>query len=507
MVIRCFILFFLLFSISLYSLDADIPEAHLQELENRFWDELLPEAEDFSELKKGLRIYTAVRFQDMEAKLNNHLQKKMDNARLDILESSDFANKQHEYKVSFRFSPQKSVLKELALAHYRIGFGNALVLGYKRNQDQVFCLDHGANPLSYSPFGTAFILQRGMLKLMAFSSVQQRAATFSDTLISQLGTRKADKLSQTKEELLGIALAYQKDATELALLFYKQDYDRDFSEDKVDSWDQAISLYFKERLGLLELKSENVIFGKDFGGYYQLQYSAGAWKHALVYVEMPAVHTPAYRANPFALGNSLPRRELSYDINYHFMKNASTRINIALSQKTNSLYSSDTLQRMFYELKLKILQSSHQLRFYEFDRELISNLDSTYVNSIPTHYRLHYQVSHQINKSSSFRLKCAYHQEEKASFTKNSFLWDTSVAFYFQPSNLRLGFKTWHTSRNIYLLSDDNIESEAYSILQNRGTLAYLNATWRFKALKLFLSYYQSLEQIKDNTLSLGFHL
>ncbi|MDZ4122511.1 MAG: hypothetical protein U1C33_08820, partial [Candidatus Cloacimonadaceae bacterium] len=151
-------------------------------------------------------------------------------------------------KLNLTFTSKDKYQPELSFGSYRAQFGKGLVLGWTRNSQAAFGLAAPGNPKRYSPLGVAGKVQLKRINIFAMGSAQKREAHFSDDMISSLYTYEGRRLAHTAEDIHAIGLGYVVPKTQVAILYYHQDYDHAFCDSKHPPIKDALSLYANQDL-------------------------------------------------------------------------------------------------------------------------------------------------------------------------------------------------------------------------------------------------------------------
>ncbi len=497
MVARCLICLFLICAIGLKAEDLALPEFELEDLEDRFWEQLSTDWVGSMDVLKPLSIYSSISLRDRDLADNIHYSNQLvyrpTHLRVYLNHLHEPARDTDYLSFSMLVKPPKTLLKELVTGYYRIQFGSGIAMGYSKSRSQFITIAPANNPQRYSPLGGAAVYGRGKLSLLAFASSQERGVTLSDSLITSVSKTRDSRLSSSQEEIIGSAIEYRGKYFQSGALYYHQEYAKAFSTKDKSSYQNVASGYATLMYKELELQIETALLGEDVAGLYALQYTHALVKHKISYASFSLSHYPAYAANPFTTGALAAKEELCYELRAQFADKLSGRINFALAQKHDSLKSKDLLFKTALEMDYKREINSHNMRLYRFDRELVSAIDSVFSASTPDHYRLHYRFTHKINAKATFVLKCSYSQEEKGDLDKNSFWWDSSYAHRTKGAFWKVGLATWNTQNHIYVLAEDYTDTDGYAVLKGSDISVYFSGNVRYKRMRFYLSGRKSL--------------
>ncbi len=498
-----------LLSLHLLGIETELTELYLDDLIDRYWEELADSPVLTRSIYEELSFYSAVNTSDIggepHQRLSNRFALQNKSINFELYQYSDMKQDQHHYNAGLCLYPQVSYCPQINLGSYRYGFGRGLLMGHRGSAKEAVSLRNASNPRTYSPFGTAVVFRIGEFRLSPFMSVQYRAANIADSLITSIPKSKTTKGAEVQERIYGTSLSYQKEASAIGILLYHQDYDKAFEESLSKGIDNAVSIYFKHGIGRLGLSSETFLSGNHHATTSSMEYGFDGLKHSIRYSDLPVIYAPVFANNQFKLGSGYGKRELEYNLDYKPMPYLQGRISYALLMPYNSIKASDTKARGSLFLACKQSRTTHSLSISRFDRELVSSVDSVFVHSLPQHYRFHYNLDHAVRPAAAFRLRLSYHYEEKSRLEQNTVLWDSSFRVFDKKRNIRLGIQSWYTLNHLYNPALDQYEPQGYDILKKSDTMLYLNAGFPLAKLRIKLGYQHYLNNPGNSRINLSF--
>lgn len=136
------------------------------------------------------------------------------------------------------------------------------------------------------------------------------------------------------------------------------------------------------------------------------------------------------------------------------------------------------------------------------DREILSEIDSSYLSTIPTHYRVYLSLSQQIKPHLSYHLSTRYqHQNKVIKLNEASFI-RNSIRYAAGNLDLELGLALWMSlHQKLYIESDTD---SGYEALGNDNLRVETAIDYKLKNLQLKVSLQQSLQSPRTTTGRLG---
>lgn len=386
----------------------------------------------------------------------------------------------------------------LALGHYRMQWADGLILSQSQKHPGILSPSH---PDSYCPQGLALNLYHKPVRLMAFISRQKRKVKLLEQQISLLPRSKKDYLGSTLEEIYGVALSMQTEQFSLGALQYYQSYDRSFSDPALDSLLVATSLAASYHSPRHILRAECAIQDQASLALSWQMRSSG-FQQKWQYRRLNRYQRPAYASKVLRLNNQEQRDELSAELKYSLQ----LPITLTLRSTLNKAYADVAQTGWLGEHKAAIAyddtQSSLYLSLIGIDRDILSAVDSTFINSNPQHYRFYLKLGQQINTHISTSLAFRYHHQDEILALKTGSWWQQSLKYSNANTCLQLSFSIWNSGNYTLMIPDDS-ESGFQSKGKNSAALS-LRAEQSWKNLSAQLVMEQDLKGSQDTSLRMN---
>lgn len=379
------------------------------------------------------------------------------------------------------------------LGAWRFRFGRGLLLGYggRSLPDSVFTLQYPGSAATYSPLGAVVKLARGAWRGGVFGSRQEREARLKDGLISSLPQTRTGLLSHTPESIFGATLGWQQKQFQTALLAYYQNYGRDFTASaELQQRILAGSLFALLDLGAHSLDGEAALLDGDLAALLTWQYRSKGFRQTLSYAHngFSPKQLP-YALQPAILNSVAGRDEYSLDLQLALP--LKTTVLLRYSLNSGASFSAGPLSRFAASLNYKSAQNTVKLSYYNFDREIITLVDSTYLPLSPRNHRLELQGKYFIKSTVYQELEFSYSLEDKADYRKNTYR--AGLYWGYEPGKLRLkaGFLTWQSPRSF--LARDELNTNYYSVCTADDNLLFGTASYALSRLQISASGRKSL--------------
>lgn len=386
----------------------------------------------------------------------------------------------------------------LVLGHYRLNWAEGLILNRTQSARGLLSPPH---PETYSPQGIAILINPGAVKLLAFASRQKREAKLIEQQISLLPRSKTDYLGSTMEEVFGAALSYQQQHFSLGALQYLQKYDRSFVDARRDSLLNATSIFAALSTSAHTLQAECAV--QDQAALaISWQMKAAGFSQRWRYQRLGNYQRPAYAAKALRLSNTENREELSAQVAYQAHPPLSMQAQSTINKGFGDLDEPKWLGEHKLKLAFADAQSKASITLIGIDREILSAVDSTFISSIPRHYRLYLWLSHKISESISTGASFRYHHQEKELAFKTGSWWEQSLSFKTAQTSFSLAYSIWSSGNYSMLIPDDS--DAGYQSLGKNSAALKLSAqqSGRFISGKMFIE--QELKQQKSTTAGLS---
>ena len=115
---------------------------------------------------------------------------------------------------------------------------------------------------------------------------------------------------------------------------------------------------------------------------------------------------------------------------------------------------------------------SISLRLISIDREILAQVDSIFINTIPNHFRSYLHLKHEILPMLTYSLSAQYHHQEKNNSIRTASYWENSLQLKRKGLKVMLGCKTWFSiKQNLIVASDSDLGYESLGKSNIRLTL------------------------------------
>lgn len=448
---------------------------------NNFYQEL-------SELGKPLNISNRTYFKVTNSYMQNSLLYEIPDGALILNNKYDLDSGNKNWGLHLDLRTERL---NLVLGSYRVRFGRGLVTGTgSRNLvDSPFRLYKPISPSTYSPLGTAFIYQANSWQTLAFASVQNRVAKIKDDRITNLPTTSSDNLSSTQESIFGTAFGVLKNNFQIAALLYRQRYDRAFSDSILVSDLWAYSLYSSLKLPNNNLNLELSFVNQQISTLLSWNYRFRSFSQTLSYGQNTIYHQIPYALSASILNHNTDRKEISCDLKWNILAN--TDIQMRYSVNMGPSFSGEPLSRFIGSLVFDNKVTRWKLNFSQYDRELITWVDSTYIATMPQHYRIQTNGYLPITTGLFQQFEFSYTLQNKKDYTKNTYHFQYFLGYQQSSWELKFGYITWQSPNNFYCA--DEFSPEYYSICNSEETALSITTGLKLKNFNLSLYGEKSL--------------
>jgi len=338
---------------------------------------------------------------------------------------------------------QAKFYDQIIIGNFRPELGEGLVFARANAAPRLLSPAH---PQSFSPQGLALNLGYKNCYLMAIVSGLQRDVKLTEGKISTLPRTKGEYLSSSKEEIGSVALWYAGDRCQLGALLYQQHYERGFAKAGQDSLLQVGSFFGRASLGDHKLSLESAIQkgGASLKTGWELQ--SGIFWQRWRYGYIGKYQRPAYAAQPLRLSSLDERSEISAEASVKLIPNLKLDAGAVLCRSLGSITGPDWLSQSSVRLRYRDQNSFAQGSLKLIDRQILSAIDSSYVSSIPLHYRFQIAGSQEIREFWEIAFSARYHYQEKnAAFSSGSW-WHHSFAYQNEGLKFLLAYTIWNSA-------------------------------------------------------------
>lgn len=407
-----------------------------------------------------------------------------------------YTGKQYEGAALYNFGLSARIEKPLSikliLGNYRAQFGKGLISGFSQTaaRDGVISIKQSNSPLLYTPNGIASNIELGHHNISATYSRQHRIASLKDNHITYLNKYKTDKLGKTAETIHSFSYGFKHDLLRLGICYYDQNYQAAFSETHTQVPEQAIGFYTSFDLGKMALEQETDFTSEAVMGSYSTKYALGHFTNQISFRFATGTQFLPYSRNPFLLSGYGANRELDWLLKYAFTKHISSSVDITVNKDTQNLKVGKQVSRIWWDFAFKDRTTTARIKLKGLDRDILVLSDSLFIETIPLHYRVELEASHNLGRWSKFSYRMRYNIEEKSSYSKNSTYWDMIYSFRKKGNSIRVGLVNWNTNKRISL-SNSGILNQQFFLGTDTRLKLDLQRNW--EKMKLILSYEQSL--------------
>lgn len=397
---------------------------------------------------------------------------------------------------------QAKFYDRIVIGNFRAELGEGLVLGRAPAGPR---LRHPPHPQSYAPQGIALNMSYRNWSVLAIASGLQRDVKLVDGKISSMPKTRGDFLSRSKEEIGGVALWYGRGKSHLGALLYLQSYDLGFVKAGQDSLLQIGSIFGQAALGKHKLSLESAIQTKGVALKTEWEMRNDIFWQRWRYGYIGKYQRPAYSAQPLRLSHLNEREEISAEISVKPIPKVKLEAGSVFSRRLGSLSDPDWLShssiRLSYRDRDSFLQGSLKL----IDRQILSAIDSSYVSSIPLHYRFQIRGSQEIKEGWELAFSARYHyQEKKAAFSSGSW-WHHSLGYRDERWKLQLAYSIWN-SANFKMIVPDESEM-GYESLGHNNIRIEVKAAYKLAFGEIEMNLQQGLKEPYAKSLDLQFSL
>lgn len=452
----------------------DTPELLKDEYPDRFTEDIYLDQEQLRAALHTAYSFAAPQYFNLQGSLDNDAVQVYGSLRL--REARSTANLQLRYKDA------------LALGNYRLAWAEGLILSKSRSNNAILKAPHST---TYCPQGMAVELKHRSLWGLAFASRQNRDARLIDRQISLLPRSKTDYLANSRESIYGAGISVNVKGTGGGILYYHQHYDRAFCDTEQDSLLDIFSVYAVTKLNAHQLRAECSLQDRPSFALAWDMRSSG-FQQSWSYTRLQTYQKPAYAARVLRLHEGTDRDELSASLAYTALKG----IDVKASATMNKSYDGPGTQNWLGEHKLSLdyrqAGNCASLSVTGLDREILSVIDSSYVSSIPRHYRVSMRLSRQISDPLRTFLAFRYHHQEKTLALKTGSWWEQGIAYAASGLGIKLSYRLWQSGSYPMLIPDES--EEGYQSFGKNSLSLVLKADYRISWLLVKLSLDQDMK-------------
>jgi hypothetical protein len=486
-VFGCFLCLFWLCGCPLFSQIEEIPELETENLQDNWLNQF------YAELETGRYNFgcnSRTKYQDEDINSFADIQFRQHNLRFNLnLYQPHKAERYANFQLSFL--PSRNNFSEIHFGSYRPAFALGTIFK-KSGNESLFKIERAAHPVAFSPFGIAAIWRLHNLSTFFIASDQNRKAVFQEGKIKSLTPTVSATKPFVQENLLAAGIEYRYKNSNFAALAYRQNYDRDFADTLLTKNLKGYSLAAITTGKNYTLTAETSLLKENIAFQTTAEFSYYNVSQEIRYAYWQGKQIPTYSAKPCLLSSQGENQEIDWELNYLPQKNVLCGMRYALIRKNNGIKSPNWNSRTILYLTLKPAKNIINLQLTRLDREIVTTLDSSYISTLPAHYRLRCKIESNIHPKLSLALLFRYHYEDKKELHKNSFYWENSVHLQHKKLDFNSGIKTWQTL-NTLILPDPETENPAgFTTATSEDDRIFAELTFKGKLFTLKTELQQS---------------
>lgn len=466
----------------------EIPELQPEQLQDNWLEQFYAEMQD-----GNAKLHANSRFRMDEDKRNAFLSGIYREVELKV-ESNLYLEEGARPLAGFQAAYQSgsSTKKSLVIGSMRGNWGLGNILGKSSGTKLHFFPGRAAHPAYSALQGVAGSIGRGSFSAFVLASGQKRKANLADNKITKLYKSRQNLSSTVGEEIIAGGAEYERGAVSGGILGYYQSYSRDWADPLLQQRLLAFSLggaYDKDKY---RLEAELSLIDKHPALKFEAISKLPNLEQKMGFAYHQGVQLPAYAARASLLSNQGERMELSYDLQCDPGTDFRISISHALSRQNSALESQSWMQRSILALAYTPDDTSIKFQLTRLDKELLLETDSTYISSLPVHYRTQLKLAQQLSSTLAWELQFRYNFEEKLKTDNNSFYWLNSLAWKNGKLKLNAGIKTWQSLRSLILPTEEQNLPEGYTVAGSDDNRIFLKATCMLAKLRISAEITQS---------------
>lgn len=482
------IMLLLLGAMPLFAQWDEIPELQPEQLQDNWLEQFYAEMQE-----SQARLHANSRFRMDEDILNAFLSGLYSDEELEA-SSSIYLDEGAGPLAAFQLAHQgQGALREqVAIGQMRCSWALGNILWKSSGADLGFSIRRAAHPSYASLQGIAGSLGWGSLSAFILASGQKRSAILNNNRISQLYKSRKQTISGVGEEILAGGIEIEKQQARGGILGYYQSYHRAWADPRLQQSLLACSLYGAYYDDKYRLEGELSLAGKHPVLKVEALSKLQNLEQKLGFAYHQGIQLPAYAARASLLSNQGERSELSYNLQYAPGHDVAISISHALSRQNSALERQSWVQRSILALSYTPHDTSIIVQLTRLDKELLLATDSTYINSLPVHYRAQLKLAQQLSPALAWEMQFRYYYEEKLTTDNNSFYWHNSLAWKSDELKLNLGIKTWQSMRTLILPDEDQSLPEGYTVASSDDNRIFITATYKLAKIRASAEIAQS---------------
>ncbi|MDD2227919.1 MAG: hypothetical protein PHY48_00740 [Candidatus Cloacimonetes bacterium] len=479
----------------------ELPELHAEELHDNWLQNLFDElnaSKAILSVNSRTRIYPdystalyALQCKDKEFSLNVNLSTR-DNSTL---------------RANFQVqrSTTESILTQFSFGYMTPAWALGTVLKKNSEKNKLFRLGNAGSPDYITPKGMGAMFKVRETSAFIMFTQQSRPVKFNNGSINTLYATHHDGFSQATETIATAGVETEISKLRVGALGYFQGYDYPFSNEDYVRHLTAFSIAAKLDTKLIDAACEAAFIEGKPAVKAVVSISQDSCKHRLGFSQFQNIQFPAYAARSGVLSSKGLRSEFNWDLDFPASKNVSVAIHNAISRKNNSIQSPAWLSRNILYLSYHPNATSVGLQLSRYNRELIAYEDSTYLATLPTHYRCSVKIKHELNNNIGICFNYRYVYQDQISKERNSFYWENYLTLKHQKLKAQIGHKNWQSMYNL-AIPDANLGSqEGIYMVSSEDNQVFAKLSYRFRSFHVATELNQSwLDGKRSIFLNLG---
>jgi hypothetical protein len=386
----------------------------------------------------------------------------------------------------------------LALGAYRPAWAQGLVFSAANQSPRLLNPPH---PQSHAPLGLALNLQYKAWAVLAAVSAVERDVRLAGESISYLPRTKGLYLASTDERLGAFGVVYARDRFDVGALYYHQSYNRGFANTELDSVLNMGSTFIRLKGGSNTVQAELALQGGPAALKTMWESHSGNLHTRVGYARIGKYQRPAYAAKPLLLSSLDEREEIRAELKYKLRRSLSIAGGTVLNHRRGSLDDPAWLAHSSVRIAYRDRESRFSLALKLIDREILSEVDSSYVNSKPLHIRLQLSAAQRVHDHWSVELNARYHHQEKTAAINNGSYWAQHLVYHQSRLKFKTGFSVLSSANYKMLVIADN--DLGYELWGKSNVQAELECAFRLKWWHITGKAQQELQDSRRTKLSL----
>lgn len=455
----------------------ELPEISSDELQTNWLESFYRE---LSSSKYGIKTNSRFRYDGHNMQQLHSLRGGKDGYSVTINGSN---NGNNEAYANFRInSISKGFVQELAIGSLNPSWGLGAVLKQSSGKQAIFQSGNPSHPEYSSPQGVAMRLKHGNAQAFGMASHTMRPANIKDGYISTLYKKHNPERSYVWEKLFagGMHLSYKQ--LNMGAMAYYQSYELPFVDSTMQQDLHAYSATVNYRAGIMYMECEAALIGKEptLKGILNMKH-LGFGQQLAVYL-IKNKQLPAYSAKPGVISFRGQHSEINWNTDYSITKHLDSQLRIALSRNDGDVKPPTWQARSIVALRYKHEPTAVGLQLSRINKELVALADSSYVNSMPMHYRVKLNISHKLKPSLELSTEFRYHYEEKMKDERNSFFWENRIRKTAKHAFAEAGLRNWQSLYSVSIPDAEMGDAEGVSLLKGEDSQVFVKLGSRLKS-------------------------